>query len=114
MRIEDYRFGHLRIDGQTYSADVIVHGDRVRSPWWRARGHELAAADLADLLAQPPRVLVIGTGYHGRMRVLPETLAALQAKGIEVHTRRTGEAVDEFNRLAAAGRDVAAALHLTC
>ena len=114
MRIEDYRFGHLCIDGQTYSADVLVHGDRVRSPWWRAKGHELAVSDLAELLDRPPRVLVIGTGCYGRMRVRPETLSALQARGIEVHALRTSEAVAGFNRLAAAGRDVAAALHLTC
>ena len=74
----------------------------------------LASDDLAEVLAAPPRVLVIGTGYYGRMAVPQETLAALRARGIEAHVSQTGEAVDEFNRLARECADIVAAFHLTC
>ena len=114
MHIEDYAFGRIRIDGQTYTADVIIHPDRVHSPWWRAEGHVLAMADLKEMLTAPPRVLVIGTGYDGRMKVPKETLSALRGKGIEVHVLPTREAVAVYNPLAEESAEVAAALHLTC
>jgi hypothetical protein len=114
MVIEDYSFGKIRIDGKTYTHDVIIYPDHVHSPWWRAEGHVLAIEDLAGILDNPPRVLVIGNGYLGRMAVPSDTLAALQARGIEVRIHKTKEAVDEYNRLSRESGDVVAALHLTC
>ena len=71
---------------------------------------------LREAIAVPEaaRVLVIGTGYNGRMKVPLQTLEALQAKGIEARISRTTEAVDAFNRLTGEGADAVAALHLTC
>ena len=80
MTIDAYAFGEIRIDGTPYRSDVIIWPDRVKCPWWRGQGHVLAADDLAEVLAVPPRLLVIGTGYYGRMAVPRETLAALQDK----------------------------------
>lgn len=114
MTIDEYAFGEILIDGMPYTSDVIIWPDHVKSPWWRAEGHELAVDDLADVLAAPPKVLVIGTGYFGRMRVPQQTLDALQAQGIKVHVSRTTEAVAELNRLARESADIVAALHLTC
>jgi hypothetical protein len=114
MAIDAYAFGEILIDGRPYTSDVIIWPDHVKCPWWRAQGHVLAADDLKVVLAAPPRILVIGTGYYGRMAVPKETLAALQAQGIEVHVGRTGEAVDEFRRLARTSADIVAAFHLTC
>jgi hypothetical protein len=48
------------------------------------------------------------------VEVEDETLAALTAVGTEVIVDRTGPAIEEFNRLTAERRNVAAALHLTC
>lgn len=114
MTIDAYAFGEIRIDGTPYRSDVIIWPDRVKCPWWRGQGHVLAADDLAEVLAAPPRLLVIGTGYYGRMAVPRETLAALQAQGVEVHVGRSSEAVEAFNRLARECADVVAAFHLTC
>ena len=114
MTIDAYTFGEIRINGEPFTSDVIIWPDHVTCPWWRSRGHALAVGDLAEVLAAPPRLLVIGTGYYGRMAVLAETLSALQARGIEPHVSRTTEAVKEFNRLARQCADVVAAFHLTC
>lgn len=114
MTVDAYSFGEIHIDGKPYRADVIIWPDRVKSPWWRGEGHNLSIEDLSEVLKAPPRVLLIGTGYYGRMRVPAETLAALQARGIEVHVSETPRAVDELNRLARDCADIVAALHLTC
>ena len=115
MHIDTYSFGTIRIDGKDYSSDVVLLGGDVRSSWWReAGGHIYAAEDFGEVLAAAPEVVVLGTGYFGRVKVLDETLTAFADADSEVVVERTGDAVETFNRLAAEGRDVAAALHLTC
>ena len=115
MRIDGFSFGSIRIDGVNYSNDVIILSDGVRAPWWRAAGgHVYAPEDLQEVLDASPEVVVLGTGCFGRVRVEGATLEALTAAGSEVVVERTGRAVEIFNRLADEGRDVAAALHLTC
>jgi hypothetical protein len=73
-----------------------------------------APDDLSDVLAAAPEVVCLGTGAFGRVKVEAATLEAFARGGTEVLQYRTARAVEEFNRLAAEGRDVAAALHLTC
>jgi hypothetical protein len=115
MHIDSYSFGNIRVDGKDYSRDIILLGDEVRGPWWReAGGHVYAVQDFEDVLAAAPEVVVLGTGYFGRVKVLDETLKALAEAGSEIVVERTGGAVEHFNRFADEGREVAAALHLTC
>jgi hypothetical protein len=113
-RIEAYTFGHIKIDDKTYTKDVMLLPPRVLSPWWRREGHRLGIADLDEVLAYAPEVLVIGTGAHGLMAVPEETLVALDAAGIEVVVQSSDKAVERFGQLHDGDRCVAAAIHLTC
>ena len=114
MEIDHYRFGRIGIGGRDYDTDVIIFPDRVQDRWWRREGHRLSGEDLDTVLAEPPQLLVIGTGYYGRMHVPEETLALLRAAGTEIRVLKTGEAVSEFNRLQKDCARTVAALHLTC
>ena len=115
MRITSYDFGRITVDGRDYTSDVIIHAGRLRDSWWRQEGHRLEPADLEDLWDAPPEVLVVGTGFHGRLMVPEETRQALAERGVEVRCAKTREAVALFNALVAdSGRRVDAALHLTC
>ncbi len=114
VRISAYEFGRIVVDGETHTRDVVIHPGRVEGPWWRREGHRLHAEDLAEVWASTPETLVVGTGYYGRMIVPQEIIDAVQAKGIEILTARTPDAVATFNRLSASGRKVVGALHLTC
>ena len=114
MRIDNYSFGRIRIDGVDYGKDLIVYGETVLAPWWRESGHVFEIDDLKDVMSIKPDVVVLGTGFFGRVRVPRTTISALEEAGWEVLALRTGQAVAEFNRYADAGRDVVAALHLTC
>jgi hypothetical protein len=111
--IEFYDFGKIVIDGKEYSSDVIIYPDRVEASWWRKVGHELCLDDIKDVFTEKPDVLVVGTGYSGLMRVLPEVEEALREKGIELKVERTKRACDVYNELSRS-RKVIAALHLTC
>jgi len=112
--IEDYEFGRIVIDGQTYTSDVIIFPDHVQRNWWRREGHELCLADLDTVWEAQPEVLVVGTGYAGLMRVLPEVEQEAKARGVRLVVRRTGEARHVYNNLLKEGKRVVAALHLTC
>ena len=114
MQIDHYRFGHIGIEGRSYDADVIIFPDHVQERWWRREGHRLAQEDLETVLAVKPDMLIVGTGYYGRMQVPDEILDFLRAADINVKVVKTSEAVDVFNRLQQEYARIAAALHLTC
>jgi hypothetical protein len=114
MKIRNYAFGRIDIDGTAYTSDVIIYPEHVQAHWWRKEGHSLCMEDLEEVLRDPPQVLVIGTGCYGQMRPPPATLEALRACGIEPRVMKTGEAVAEFNRMLREAARVVAALHLTC
>jgi hypothetical protein len=111
-RIEGYRFGHVVVDGEEQTRDVIVLPDRVVTNWRRAEGHSLVLSDFSDVLEELPEHLLVGTGAYGQMRPEPETLEQLRNRGIEVEALPTGEAVERYHALDP--RRTAAALHLTC
>ena len=115
MRIDRFRFGHVRNDGVAYSKDLIILGGVVLCPWWRtAGGHIFAPVDLAKIIEATPEVVCLGTGAVGMVKVDDETIEAFETAGTEVVIDRTGKVIEEFNRLSGEGRNVAAALHLTC
>ena len=111
-RIEGYEFGHLAVDGQEHTRDVIVLPERVEGNWWRRDGHRLVLEDLEDVLDELPERLIVGTGAYGRLHPDPRALDQLRTRGIEVEVLPTGEAVRRYEALDPAR--TAAALHLTC
>lgn len=113
MRISSYSFGRITVDGEIYTQDLIIFPGHIRSSWWRQQGHSLSVNDLEEVMAAPPDLLIVGTGYSGVMKVPEETISELQSRGIEVQVKKTTAAVTAFNE-APEGRKVVAALHLTC
>lgn len=111
-RIEGYRFGHLVVDGEHQTRDVIVLPDRVLTDWRRADGHRLVLADLGEVIDELPERLVVGTGAYGEMHPDSEAIEDLRQRGVEVEALPTGEAVHRYGELDP--RRTAAALHLTC
>lgn len=111
--IEDYVFGRIVIDGTAYTSDVLVFPDRVEDDWWRASGHSVCMADLEDVLAESPEIIVFGQGHPGRMEVPASVREALQSRGIEVIAQPTRNAAQSVNQLVGEKR-VVGAFHLTC
>lgn len=121
MHIDHYQFGRIQVDGDSYGSDVIITPERVLSGWWRREGHSLHPDDLEVVVAAMPdrkdgahRLLIVGTGYYGRMQVPHATQRFLEKRGIDLEAVPTKAAVETYNRLAAGGGAVVAALHLTC
>lgn len=113
MRIDSYEFGRIIVNGKTFDQDLIIFPDKVRSGWWRKRGHELCLDDIKEVIKEKPEVLVVGTGYSGLVEILDEVKKELKREGIELIAKHTREACGIFNELSPR-RKVVAALHLTC
>ena len=111
--INSYQFGLITIDDKNYTSDVIIFPDRVKDSWWRKTGHELCLEDIADIIAENPEVLIVGTGASGLMQVLPEVKQGVEAQGIKLIVQTTDKACQTYNQLCRS-RKAVAALHLTC
>jgi hypothetical protein len=112
--IGTYRFGEIEVDGTVYTGDIKIVAGSVISSWWRREGHVLSVSDVEDILADPPRVLVVGMGLPGRMKVDRQLRERLASIGTSLIAGPTPEAVAAFNDLARSGGKVAGAFHLTC
>ena len=111
-RIQRYDFGHVTVDGEELTRDVIVLPGRVVANWWRDQGHHLILDDLAEVIDELPERLIVGTGAMGRMQPDPKAMWALEERGVHVESMPTADAVRRYGELDP--EHTAAALHLTC
>ncbi|MEM1578352.1 MAG: MTH938/NDUFAF3 family protein [Archaeoglobaceae archaeon] len=109
--IQKYEFGKIWINGELYTTDLIILQDRVKENWWRKEGHRLSIEDLKEVIDFEPEILVVGTGYNGRMEIPNETKKFLEKRGIRLISAPTPKAVEIFNGIS--GKK-AGAFHLTC
>ncbi len=116
LLVEEYRFGRIRVGGREYTRDIVFTPERVLNPaWWRREGHRLYWSDLERYVEEAePRVVVVGTGHDGMMKVDMGVVEALKMRGVELVAAPTRDAAKLYNELAARGERVLAAFHLTC
>ena len=112
--IEQYSFGQIRINGKSFSNDVIIFPEEVVPSWWRIEGHNLHMEDLDEVIKRKPEILIIGTGYNGVMRVPQALINQLEELGIKTTVMKSTDAVKEYNKLVKEKKKIAAGLHLTC
>ncbi|MEM4291696.1 MAG: MTH938/NDUFAF3 family protein [Archaeoglobaceae archaeon] len=109
--IERYEVGKIVVNGRAFTSDILIFDESVRENWWRKEGHKLSLEDLREVLEFKPEILIIGTGYNGRMVVPEEVKKFLEEKGIKAIALPTQEAVKVFNETKA---KKVGAFHLTC
>ena len=116
MRIDQFTFGSIRIDGETYERDVVIDRGTVRrrrkkpSKGLRERfGHTPLSVD--EKLPWDCRRLVVGTGAYGALPVMDEVRAEAERRGVELVTLPTVEAIEA---LRVSSETTNAVLHLTC
>jgi hypothetical protein len=108
-------FGALEIGGKRFSSDLFLFPDgRVRDQWWRRSGHRLSIDDMAPLLEAVPRIVIVGTGYYGRMVPDRDLESRLGRLGIDLETAPTCAAAQRFNDAFGKAAGVAGCFHLTC
>lgn len=117
MRIEDFSFGWVRIDGKTYEHDVVIdRGEikkRKKKPSKKFRdefGH--TPLSIEEKIPWNCRRLIIGNGVNGALPVMDAVKRKAEKKGIELIILPTPQALERLNRGSAA--DTNAILHVTC
>lgn len=102
------------INGIHYTDDIKIIGKKVVPDWWRKSGHRVEPADIADILAAEPDIIILGKGEPGQMRASQQLVDLLKEKNIELIEQSTKKAVATFNKLHQNGKNIAAGFHLTC
>jgi hypothetical protein len=116
MRIENFSFGHITIDGVTYEHDVVIDHGRIRK-----RNKKLSKKFRDDYAHTPLsmneeipwtcRRLVIGTGAYGNLPVMDEVKQEAARRDLELVLLPTAEAIKELRK---AAQHTNAILHVTC
>ena len=116
MRIDQFSFGSIRIDGVVYEHDVVIARGRVRKrkkkpskPFRDAFGHTPLSVE--EDIPWDCRRLVVGTGAHGALPVMEEVEQEAARREVALSTVPTGEAI---RALQADPKDTNAILHVTC
>lgn len=116
MRIDNFSFGSIRIDGRTYAFDVVIDRGTVRkrkkgaSKLHRERyGHTPLSA--AEDIPWNCRRLVIGTGAEGALPVMEDVKAEALRRDVELVTAPTSVAI---GMLGTHPKHTNAILHVTC
>ncbi len=116
--VHRHGWGQIEVEGVGSIRDAKLWPGGGRAWDWTETGTDhqpgVQPADLAELLEHEPDVIILSRGRQGRLGVSPETLSLLAERGIEIVGEETAAAIEHYNRLAAAGRRVAALIHTTC
>jgi len=116
-RVAEHVWGEIRLQGGERFRDVKLWPGGARAWDRRETGtrHDPGVqwADVQELVAHAPEVVVLSRGVHGVLQVPEPVVEQIRALGIEVEVLLTPEAVARYNALATE-RPVAALLHSTC
>ena len=115
MRFEDFSFGSIQIDGNTYEHDVVIDRGEVSKRKKKASkkfrdefGH--TPLSLEEKIPWKCHRLVIGTGT-GRLPVMKEVQSEAKRRKVELIIVTTVEAINELKRKP---KNTNAILHVTC
>jgi hypothetical protein len=115
MHFDDFSFGTLRIDSNTYEEDVVIDRGEIRkrkkAPSKKFRnefGH--TPLSIEEKIPWKCQRLVIGTGVYGRLPVMKEVKLEAERRHVELVVVPTSQALRLIERESAAN----AILHVTC
>lgn len=110
-RIDSSYFGSIIIDGKKYNTDVLLSWDGEIQE--RNGSHNFSKRDLEDILLMGPEVVIVGIGNSSLVKVDPAAEVLARVEGIELITKPTPKAVEDFNKYSRR-RKVVGVFHITC
>lgn len=116
VHFEKFSFGSIQIDGIAYDYDLVIDRGEVQkrkkkaSKRYRdAYGHTPVSVE--ENIPWRCRRLVVGTGAHGRLPVMPGVRKDAQLRKVELVVLPTKDAIAILNR---GDLHTNAILHVTC
>lgn len=113
MKINDYNFGHITVNGKEYTSDLIIYPEKIDASWWRKEGHNICMEDIKDIIEKKPEIIIFGKGSPGLMKIPKDIQSKLKDSGFEIYVSNTKSAVKKYNDISDK-KNTVAALHLTC
>ena len=117
MKAKFVGFGEIEINGQSYDFDVVIDKGKVHkrkkkpSKAYREQyGH--TPLSINEEIPWGGKHLIIGTGAHGQLPIMPEFLAEAGQRGIKIIAVPTEEACRLISEKES--ENVQAILHVTC
>lgn len=111
-KIDSAEWGKITIDGKTHYSDMYVYWDGRAEP--REKSHLFDISEFVKLLKKNPRIIVIGMGFNGVVKVPEEVLQMAEDRKVELFLETTPKAAEVFNAFAKEKKRVIAVLHSTC
>jgi hypothetical protein len=116
MKIEQFSFGSIRIDGTEYKHDVVIDRGKISKrkkkaskPFREQYGHTPLSPH--EDIPWNCRHLIIGTGAYGSLPVMDEVAREAAKRHVELVLLPTSGAIEKVNEGAA---ETNAVLHVTC
>ncbi|MFM9836504.1 MAG: Mth938-like domain-containing protein [Methylophilaceae bacterium] len=109
--ITGYGAGHIEINKQRHTRNLIVMADKLILDWQATDFSSLAEADFAQIVDLKPEVVLLGTGEKHQF-LHPKIVQSLTSQGIPLECMTTAAACRTYNFLMSEGRNVVAALIL--
>ena len=117
-RVEQLSWGRMQIEGVGAGKDFKLWPGGGRAWDWGETGTHhvpgIQPADVAELLDNGSRTLVLSKGMLEKLQTSQATLELLETQGVPVHVAETKQAVEIYNELAARGVAVGGLFHSTC
>ena len=110
--IDEVAFARLVCNGKVYRNTCLVTQAGVNAQWWRKDGMAFSPEDFKDVLADPPKVVILGKGMMNNLTIPDATLATFEQAGVQVMVLPTSEAVEEYNQRVKKAESVVGAFHL--
>jgi hypothetical protein len=116
LRFENFSFGSIRIDGETYDYDLVIDRGEIQKrkkkaskPYREAFKH--TPLSVKENIPWRCSRLVIGTGAEGLLPVMDEVRDEARERKVQLISVPTPEAIAILNR---GGKATNAVLHVTC
>ena len=106
--IRAYAAGSITTSHETVTHSVVLAAGSI-APWAPASAAAISVADIEQLIALGPEVILIGTGAN-LVFPSPSALAPARARRIGIEVMDTGAACRTYNLLTTDGRKVVAGL----
>ncbi len=117
MKIENYIFGSITIDGESYHKDLwIIDGSIKKRDKSIAKNkfgtsHTISRKELKRVLTTKTKRIIIGTGNSDLVSLTNKAQKYLKELDIKVEMCRTGELIPRKIEI---GKTDAGIIHLTC
>lgn len=117
MKIENYAFGSITIDGEVYHKDLwIIDGsikkrDKSIAKSKFGTSHMISRNELKKVLGEKTKRIIIGSGNSGLVSLTDKAQKYLEEQGIEVEMYKTGELIQRSIEIRITDAGI---IHLTC